>query len=140
MWLVMLNIEDGQPVAILGARTATTTSVVVLENHQQGVLKDNNDDDNNNDSWEMAVTAAANDLDVSMTPILDKNFLPRRIPNGVYVLLFMECEWELVKLYNCNPHDIWRYCIVATNEYGATKLDREFYGRDHKIWVLLKAK
>jgi len=91
------------------------------------------------ESYNMCVAAAA-DLDIPLFPIVIVTELPRRFTKAMHVILFTDGEWELVRLYDCQVANTWRFCIVATGEYGQAVLDVDYYGKDNASvakWLML---
>ena len=97
-------------------------------------------DENEEESWAMGL-ANAELQEGALEPILDTSLARPRIGKGVFFMILVDAEWELVKFHKSVNAKYQLYNVI-TNEWCESVLDSADYGRTGESssrWIQFKS-
>ena len=97
-------------------------------------------DENEEESWAMGL-ANAELQEGALEPILDTSLARPRIGKGVFFMILVDAEWELVKFHKSVNAKYQLYNVI-TNEWCDSVLDSADYGRTGESssrWIQFKS-
>ena len=127
--------EDLNQIVAAEERIRENTSGTTAEEEEE-----EKKDENEEESWNMALTNAELQ-EGDLEPILDASLTRPRIGKGVFFMILLDAEWELVKFHK-SVNTINQLFNVITNEWCESSLDDRDYGRTSKSssrWIQFKS-
>ena len=104
-----------------------TAATAAEGDEQKGEEEEEKQDENEEESWAMGLANAVLQ-EGALEPILDTSMARPRIGKGVFFLILIDAEWELVKFHKSVNAKYQLYNVI-TNEWCESVLDSADYGR-----------